>query len=136
MSDPIVAALARLHIVMTFLEVVVCRSIEKRGVHLYRLNSCLYAVYSYMSLDSSVSIVSRLRTERPRNGDSCSGEGRLCSLHSGSVPHRASHPVGHGGSFPVVKIVVWLTTHLSQMPRLRMRGSVCPRPHTSSWCGA
>ena len=108
----------------------------KRCVHLYRLNLCLCALYSYMCWGSSVSIVYRLRAERPREVDSCLGEGRLYSPHFSFVPHPASHPIGPRGSFPVLNIAEYLATKFNQVPRLRMHRPVYPLSHTSSWYAA
>ena len=113
------------------------KSVENKKVcALVPTELCLCALYSYMCRGSSVSIVSRLRPERPRNVDSCSGEGRLYSPHSGSVPHPASHPFGPRGSFLVLNIAEYLTTKFTQVPRLRKNRPVYPLSHASSWYGA
>ena len=91
---------------------------------------------SYMCRGSSVSMVSRLRAERPRNVDSCSGEGRLYSTHSDSVLHPAPHPIGPRGSFPVLNIAEYLITKFNQVPRLRIHHPVYLLSHTSSCYGA
>jgi len=48
--------------------------------------------------------------------------------------HLASCPVVTGGSYPGGKATggVKLATHFHLVPRLKMRGSVPPLPHTSS----
>jgi hypothetical protein len=63
----------------------------------------------------------------------------LHSVQTGSGGHPASYTVGTwGGSFPGGKSgrSVNLTTHLNLMLRSRIRGSIHPLPHISSWCGA
>jgi len=52
----------------------------------------------------------------------------LCHcIQNDSVVHPASYPMGTGG--------MKLTTHLHLVPKIRMHGSICPFPHTSSWYG-
>jgi hypothetical protein len=78
------------------------------------------------SWDSSVSIVTRLQAGRP------------ASIRSRAGAHPASYPMGTRGSFPGGKVAEARSLPLSSIlvTRLRMRGAICPLPHTHSWRGA
>ena len=97
-----------------------------------RLATSICNIFRYVEYlaDSSVSIVTRIRSGRARNLGSVTVSGRNCSFLIGSIRFLGPQKL------PCNVQEMKLTSHCHLVSRLRMGGSVPPLVHTSLCCGA